>query len=39
MVNLTLREKRGVDPFAIILQPLGLGTGVGIVIHAIQIGT
>jgi hypothetical protein len=39
MVNLTLREKRGVDPFAVILQPLGLETGVGIVIHAIQIGT
>ena len=38
MVNLTLREKRGVDPFAAILQPLGIETGVGIVIHAIQIG-
>ena len=38
MVNLTLREKRGVDPFAALLQPLGIETGVGIVIHAIQIG-
>ena len=38
MVNLTLREKRGVDPFAAILQPLAIETGVGIVIHAIQIG-
>ena len=38
MVNLTLREKRGVDPFAAILQPLGLETGVGIVIHAMPIG-
>ena len=38
MVNLTLRERRGVDPFAAILQPLGIETGVGIVIHAIQIG-
>ena len=38
MVNLTLREKRGVEPFAAILQPLGIETGVGIVIHAIQIG-
>ena len=38
MVNLTLREKRGVDPFAAILQPLGIETGVGIVIHAVQIG-
>lgn len=38
MVNLTLREKRGVDPFAAILQPLGIETGVGIVIHAIQTG-
>ncbi|KAF8806014.1 hypothetical protein BYT27DRAFT_7141519 [Phlegmacium glaucopus] len=38
MVNLTLREKRGVDPFVAILQPLGIETGVGIVIHAIQIG-
>jgi hypothetical protein len=38
MVNLTLREKRGVETFAAILQPLGIETGVGIVIHAIQIG-
>ena len=38
VVNLTLREKRGVVPFAAILQPLGIETGVGIVIHAIQIG-
>jgi hypothetical protein len=39
MVNLTLREKRGVDqPFAAILQPSKTKTGVGIVIHAIQIG-
>ena len=38
MVNLTLREQRGVDSFAAILQPLGIETGVGIVIHAIQIG-
>ena len=38
MVNLTLREKRGVDQFVAILQPLGIETGVGIVIHAIQIG-
>ena len=37
MVNLILREKRGVDPFAAILQPLGIETGVGIIIHAIQI--
>ena len=38
IVNLTLRERRGVDPFAAILQPLGIETGVGIVIYAIQIG-
>ena len=38
MVDLTLREKRGVEPFAVILRPLGIETGVGIVIHAIQIG-
>ena len=38
IVNLTLREKRGVNPFAAILQPLSIETGVGIVIHAIQIG-
>ena len=38
MMNLTLRERRGVEPFAAILQPLGIETGVGIVIHAIQVG-
>jgi hypothetical protein len=32
MVNLTFREKRGVDPFAAILQSLGIEIGVGIVI-------
>jgi hypothetical protein len=38
-VNLTLREKRGVDPLAAIFQPIpGIETGVGIVVHAIQIG-
>jgi hypothetical protein len=39
MVNLTLREKRGVNPFAAILQPLGIETGVGIVIHSIPMTT
>lgn len=38
MVNLTLRERRGVDSFVAILQPVGIETRVGIVIHAIQIG-
>lgn len=38
MVNLTLRERRGVDSFAAILQPVGIETRVGIVIHAIQTG-
>jgi len=38
MMTLTLREKRGVEPFAAVLQPVGIETGVGIVIHAIQVG-
>jgi hypothetical protein len=36
MVNLTLGERRGVNPFAAILQPLGIETGVGIVILQIS---
>jgi hypothetical protein len=38
MVNLTLKEKRGVDPFVTILRPLRIEFGVEIVIHAIKIG-
>lgn len=38
MVNLTLWERRGGDPFVAILQPLGIETGVRIDIETVQVG-